>query len=224
MKFSTISFRNETWVVSSPPSLGDRAKYGKSALFQRGETHTCACFPRDERENKAFRRENATENGTFDVSSSFLCKTFPFLSFFSFFFFLLSYEHTTRRRFTFEFNNDINFCSLFFFLSFLFSFFLLFFSFNPFRCKRGKKFRLSSFPRLLPFSPAREGGRNWLTDGKNGMDTRDLGSTRFPSRLFYGNACFWVNRAFLSILAGCGIIHDVFKIVSFSFFLPGFGV
>lgn len=84
----------------------------------------------------------------------------PFLSFFSFFFFLLSYEHTTRRRFTFEFNNDINFCSLFFFLSFLFSFFLLFFSFNPFRCKRGKKFRLSSFPRLLPFSPAREGGRN----------------------------------------------------------------
>lgn len=160
MKFSTISFRNEMRAVSSPPSLGDRAKYGKSALFQRGETHTCACFPRDERENKAFRRENATENGTFDVSSSFLCKTFPFLSFFSFFFFLLSYEHTTRRRFTFEFNNDINFCSLFFFLSFLFSFFLLFFSFNPFRCKRGKKFRLSSFPRLLPFSPAREGGRN----------------------------------------------------------------
>ena len=156
MKFSTISFRNETRAVSSPPFLGDRAKYGKSALFQRGETHTCACFPRDERENKAFRREN----GTFDVSSSFLCKTFPFLSFFSFFFFLLSYEHTTRRRFTFEFNNDINFCSLFFFLSFLFSFFLLFFSFNPSWCKRGKKFRLSSFPRLLPFSPAREGGRN----------------------------------------------------------------
>lgn len=97
MKFSTISFRNETWVVSSPPFLGDRAKYGKSALFQRGETHTCACFPRDERENKAFRRENATENGTFDVSSSFLCKTFPFL-FSPFFPFSFFFFHTNTPR------------------------------------------------------------------------------------------------------------------------------
>lgn len=49
------------------------------------------------------------------------------------------------------------------------------------------------------------------------MDTRDPAATRFSSRLFYGNACFWVNRAFLSSLIydGSRIIHDAFEMLSF---------
>lgn len=83
--------------------------------------------------------------------------------FFSLSFFFLSYEHSTRGRFTFEFNNDINFCSLFFFLS-SFSFFFLFFS-SLFRCcstlpgVNVEKISDSSFPD--PFSPGEKLINGW---------------------------------------------------------------
>lgn len=143
MKFSTISF--ETRVSSL--LLSAIAPSMVKARFSNEERHTCACFPRDERKQSfQTKRDGKRYFRRFVLVS--LQNLPPF--FFSLLFFFLSYEHTTQGRFTFEFNNDINFCSLFFFLSSFSFFFIFFFSFsllfNPSRCKRGKNFRLQ-FPR-----------------------------------------------------------------------------
>lgn len=124
MKFSTISFRNETRVSSL--LLSAIAPSMVKARFSNEERHTCACFPRDERKQSfQTKRDGKRYFRRFVLVS---LQNLP--PFFSLSFFFLSYEHTTRGHFTFEFNNDINFCSLFFFLSsfsFFFYFFLLFF-------------------------------------------------------------------------------------------------
>lgn len=121
MKFSTISF--ETRVSSL--LLSAIAPSMVKARFSNEERHTCACFPRDERKQSfQTKRDGKRYFRRFVLVS---LQNLP--PFFSLSFFFLSYEHTTRGRFTFEFNNDINFCSLFFFLSFflLFPFFFYFF-------------------------------------------------------------------------------------------------
>lgn len=138
-----VSKWNEGIVASS---LGDRAKV-KARFSNEERRDTLVRVFRGRKQSFQTKRDGKRYFRRFVLVS--LQNLLFFFSLSPFFFlFFLSYEHTTRGCFTFEFNNDINFCSLFFFLSFLFFLFFLLFSllFNPSRCKRGKKFRLQ-FPR-----------------------------------------------------------------------------
>lgn len=178
MKFSTISFRNETRVSSL--LLSAIAPSMVKARFSNEERHTCACFPRDERKQSfQTKRDGKRYFRRFVLVS---LQNLP--PFFSLSFFFLSYEHTTRGRFTFEFNNDINFCSLFFFLSsfsFFFYFFLLFFCCcSTLPGVNVEKISDSSFPD--PFSPGEKLINGW--EKWNGHSWSRLYEVSFPGILW----------------------------------------